>query len=508
MTNQQPATSCQSQAASHKHPAAATLWLLTALAWLLAGSCTTARAHPMGNFSINHYARFTCEGRRLNLRYVLDMAEIPTVAEAAVIDANRDGIISRAERANYADSMARRLNSGLTISIDGRPAAMTLSGAAADLRPGAGGLHTLRVTFGLETPLPASPDAEWKIIYRDGNYPERTGWKEIVGTAGSGLTLRDSTAASIDSSNELSAYPSDPTIAPPQQTEARFTLRAARGPVRAPGTAALPSARGPDASSAARPLLPTGSRTPQDAFTQAISRPNLTAGVILLSLSLAFLFGALHALSPGHGKAMVAAYLVGSRGTIRHAAFLGAVITLAHTVSVYVLGLVTLVAAQYVVPERLYPVLSILSGCAIVAVGIAMLWMRIRDYLETRREAGAELWDDEAPPPLPTGAVVSWKSLIVLGITGGALPCPSALVVMLGAIALHRIAFGLALIGAFSLGLAAVLTGIGLLVVRLRHVLDRLPLHSRATASLPILSAALVTVVGIALIVRALNGQF
>jgi nickel/cobalt exporter len=509
--------------------------ILIATAIALAGFAKPAAAHPMGNFSINHYARFTTDGTRLFLHYVLDMAEIPTVAEQRTLDANHDGTIDRAETAAYAARMAGQLKSSLALQINGVAAKSELTDPGVELRPGAGGLQTLRLTFTLNAAFPASSSREWKIQYRDTNYTERAGWKEIVAASGNGMSIVDSSAAAADSSHELSVYPNDPTAAPPQQTEASFTLRreqgAGPGPtvpetstqpntVYAPGGPSLNTVR--PASPPISPQQPTPDtyrvtkhsttdtpRTPQDGFTQSISRQTLTPSVVLISLALAFLFGAFHALSPGHGKAMVAAYLVGVRGTLRHAAFLGAVITLTHTVSVYFLGLLTLVAAQYVVPERLYPVLSIGSGIAIVVVGVSLLWKRIGAWLEERREGGSERWDEEAGmPPLPDNTAVSLKSLIVLGITGGALPCPSALVVMLGAIALHRIAFGLALIGAFSLGLAAVLTGIGVLVVRMRGVLDRLPLHERVTARLPLLSAALVTLVGVVLIVRAVRGQF
>jgi nickel/cobalt exporter len=507
--------------------------LVVATALALAGFAEPAAAHPMGNFSINHYARFTTDGARLILRYVLDMAEIPTVTEQRALDANHDGKIDQAESAVYARKMAGQLQSSLALQIDGVAAKSELTAPGVELRPGAGGLQTLRLAFTLTAALPSSSSGEWKIEYHDTNYAERAGWKEIVATDGSGMSIIDSSAASADSSHELTTYPTDPTLAPPQQIEASFTLRRthAASPVstvptttRQPNTGyplgdATPGTlmvTNPAASSPISPLHPTPytlhptrSRTPQDGFTQSISHQKLTPGVVLISLALALLFGAFHALSPGHGKAMVAAYLVGARGTVRHAAFLGAVITLTHTISVYILGLLTLVAAQYVVPERLYPVLSIGSGIAIVAVGVTLLWKRIGAWLEERSEGGIEGWDEgTATPPLPENAAVSLKSLVVLGVTGGALPCPSALVVMLGAIALHRIAFGMALIAAFSLGLAAVLTGIGLLVVHLRHVLDRLPLHDRVTARLPILSAALVTLVGVALIVRALHGQF
>ena len=164
-----------------------------------------------------------------------------------------------------------------------------------------------------------------------------------------------------------------------------------------------------------------------------------------------------------------------ARGTARHAIFLGGVVTLTHTLGVFALGLITLSATRYIVPERLYPVLSALSGGAIVCIGAALLRQRIGALMAQKRDAkrdGIALYDEDEsafmPPPLPENAPISLRSLVTLGITGGALPCPSALVVMLSATALHRVAFGLALITTFSLGLAVVLTGIGLLVVRAR----------------------------------------
>jgi ABC-type nickel/cobalt efflux system permease component RcnA len=477
----------------------------------------------MGNFSINHYARFMVGNGKLALRYVLDMAEIPTVTERDRMDTNGDGRISATERIAYLAATIRELRSGLKLSISDCAPPWMESDENLEFRPGAGGLNTMRLTFTLTAPLPALTSAGRHVVYRDANFSERTGWKEIVATSGNGATLVHSTAAPVDTSRELTVYPVEPGIAPPQQTEAEFTIVAA--------DTALSGSSGTGAQQdAAPPFSPSGhsngaARTPQDGFTQAISRRTLTLEVVLVSLALAFGFGAFHALSPGHGKAMVAAYLVGTRGTVRHAVFLGGVITLTHTIGVFALGLVTLIAAQYVVPERLYPALSVASGLLIMCVGMAQLRQRIAYGMAERRDRAASYaefselseqaelsrltWDsDEAvDAPLPEHTPVSLRSLIVLGVTGGALPCPSALVVMLGAIALHRIVFGMALIGAFSLGLASVLTGIGILVVRLKGLLNRLPSHERLTSRLPALSAALVTLVGLCLVVRALHGQ-
>ena len=107
-------------------------------------------------------------------------------------------------------------------------------------------------------------------------------------------------------------------------------------------------------------------------------------------------------------------------------------------------------------------------------------------------------------PPGADGRPVSWRSLLALGISGGLLPCPSALVVLLSAIALHRVAFGMLLIVAFSLGLAGVLTGIGLLLVYARRLFERVPTDGRLLRALPVASAMFVTAAGFAIAYGAL----
>jgi ABC-type nickel/cobalt efflux system permease component RcnA len=205
----------------------------------------------------------------------------------------------------------------------------------------------------------------------------------------------------------------------------------------------------------------------------------------VLLLLAAFGWGALHALSPGHGKAMVAAYLVGTRGSTRDAVILGATVTVTHTAGVIGLGVVALGLSAWVLPEQLYPWLTLASGVMVVSVGIAVLRRRVRrhDHHHHHHEHR--------------------RSLLAMGASAGLIPCPSALVVLLGAVAQHRIGLGLVLIVAFSAGLAATLTGIGIAVVHAGKVLARLPVPGRVVAALPALSAALIVVVGIALTAQA-----
>jgi ABC-type nickel/cobalt efflux system permease component RcnA len=248
-----------------------------------------------------------------------------------------------------------------------------------------------------------------------------------------------------------------------------------------------------------------------------IERGELSTGALVLALLIAMFWGAAHALTPGHGKAMVAAYLVGTRGTPRHAVMLGATVTVAHTAGVFAIGFVTLALSQFILPEQLYPWLTLVSGLLVVAVGASVLRQRVRsrrtphghgdhahhhhphDRGHAHRHAHGHGQHDH------DNALTS-KGILGVGIAAGLLPCPSALVVLLSAIALHRVGLGLALIVAFSAGLAATITAIGLVAVLARRAFGRLALDGSVVRALPALSAALILVVGVVITVRALPG--
>ena len=306
-----------------------------------------AYAHPMGNFAICHYARLQADPDAVRVHYVIDMAEIPALSEKDVLDSDHNGAVSPAEKAAYLAARAAQLLSGVTLTVNKVPAALTLQSSDLRLSPGAGGLQTLKITLDWSAATASGPR---EIGWQDRNYPSRTGWKEIVAANGDGVALSGAAAFGQDRSRGLSVYPRD--VVPPQDTEAHFSA--------APGAATAASAS----------VAPAAARdaTPRDLFTQAIATRALTPGVMLLGLLVAFVFGAFHALSPGHGKTMVAAYLVGSRGTSRHAVTLGLIVTITHTLGVFALGLITLFASRYVVPEKLYPILSAVSGLAVFGV--------------------------------------------------------------------------------------------------------------------------------------------
>jgi nickel/cobalt transporter (NicO) family protein len=285
---------------------------------------------------------------------------------------------------------------------------------------------------------------------------------------------------------------------------------------------------------------------------------------LLVAIAGAFIWGAMHALSPGHGKTIVGAYLAGSRATPLHALFLGLTTTITHTTGVFVLGLIALFASHFIVPEQLYPWLSLLSGLMVVAIGFNLFMSRMpqtklfnkfsfgnshshshdhvhshsHDHVHSHSHHHAHNHShnhhhtalEESPaknqhqifnlksqisnlkltpshshlPPGADGSAITWRSLLLLGISGGIVPCPSALVVLLSAIALDQIGFGLVLVLAFSLGLALVLTGLGLMLIWAKKLFVQLPTPGRILRRLPAISALAIALVGCGISIQAI----
>jgi ABC-type nickel/cobalt efflux system permease component RcnA len=236
-------------------------------------------------------------------------------------------------------------------------------------------------------------------------------------------------------------------------------------------------------------------------LSRLLHQGELSWGVMLVGLLAAFAFGAVHALSPGHGKTLVAAYLVGSRGTPKHAVLLGLMVTFTHTISVFALGLTTLYLSRFVLPEKITPVLGVISGLTIVWVGATLLYRRTigRRNVVVTSPLMHDHGDGHVHSHLPDE--ISFGGLIALGASGGLVPCPSALVLLLTSVSLNRVGLGLTLLTAFSAGLAVVLSAIGLIVLYARHLLpDRAKTAQNPWFRwLPVASAAVVTCIGIAM---------
>jgi nickel/cobalt exporter len=457
--------------------------LLAVAAALMAPAA--ASAHPLGNFTVNRYSGIELSGDRVYVHYVVDLAEIPTFQ-----------LGERVRRPGFGAGVAR----GLELWLDGRRAPLRLLDSSVAARPGAGGLDTLRFEAVYEA---AGRGTE--LAYRDTNFADRRGWREVVVAAERGARVEASTAPARSISRALTAYPSDLLREPPATNSARVRFQ----PGALAGTA-------PSLGDVA-----VGERA-ADGFERLVSS-ELSLGVILFSLLAAMFWGAAHALTPGHGKAIVAAYMVGTRGTARHAFLLGGVVTVTHTVGVFALGLVTLALSEFIVPEQLYPWLNLVSALLVVGVGITVLRYRLltrsrphhhRDHYHHHHHhdhhhhhhhhhghdhhQGPAGHTHVAPP----GSGL--RGLVAVGISGGLLPCPTALVVLLAAISLHRVAYGLVLILAFSAGLAAVITGIGLLAVGARRTFRRLSFEGPIVRALPAVSALVIVGLGLAMTIRAL----
>ena len=253
--------------------------------------------------------------------------------------------------------------------------------------------------------------------------------------------------------------------------------------------------------------VPGGATTGQARLSRYLYDPNLSPLWLPLVLGLSLLLGGLHALTPGHGKTLVAAYLIGSRGTIKDAVLLGGIVTFTHTASVILIGLLALLASQFIVPTVLGPALEIASGLLVLFLGVRLLvgrWRAMRaapPQSESVDSHHHHHHDHDHHHPLPEQVKLS--ELLTLGISGGLVPCPEALGIMLIAVGLNRILLGLGMIVAFSLGLAAILIVIGVLLVRSKVLLDRLgQVGGRWQTVLPLVSAVIVTLLGLGIVVK------
>jgi len=366
--------------------------------------------------------------------------------------------------------------------VDGKTVPLRVLGHRSQMRPGAGGLKTLRFDA-----LYAAAARGGSLAFRDRNFGSRIGWKEIVVRASDGAELIHASVPQTSSSDELRSYPGDLLRSPLDVSSATASFELGEGA----GTP--PSLRDVEAA----PHRGGG-------FEALVSRGDLSLGVVLLSLAIAAFWGAAHALTPGHGKAIVAGYLVGTKGRPLDAVLLGGIVTVTHTIGVFGLGLVTLLLSQFIVPESLYPWLTLASGVLVIAVGASVLIGRLRRRGHEHHHHHGHAHDHGHTHTHG----VDRRGLLGVGVAAGLLPCPSALVVLLSAIALHRIGFGLALILAFSLGLAATITSIGLVAVLAKRAFGRLSLNGPVIRLLPAASALVILAVGVGITVKALPEVF
>jgi len=552
-----------------------------------------AAAHPLGNFTINHYAGVRVEPDRILLDVVIDQAEIPAFQARLGFDSDGDGELSDAETDTGRISACRELAESLDLRADGRPLMLELTEAGLTFPPGAGGLSTMREVCGFAAMLAAPLGDGAEVTFADRSFAARVGWREIV-VESSGVTLASATTTPLRAaspSHRLTRYPAELLAQALADTEIAVTAT--------PGGATLPALDLPDA----QPVTGTGQtatvgggetdapRPPVDPPTDDAFEPipaaavtgavpggvaagdlpaifrsaDLTPVVLLVSILTAAALGAGHALTPGHGKTLMAAYLVGTRGTPVHAAGLGLSVALSHTLGILVLAGLVVGAQGVLPPELVVRTAPVVAAISIVAIGGWMLIGEARRRWTARavrrqasndhdhghlgdghahrhdrghrhehghqhadrHEHGYLFANDPAPrdhdDPAgvhshsgvshrhlpPSGSSISWRSLFVLGLAGGLIPSASALLILLGSIATGRPAFGFVLVVAFGLGMALVMGGIGLALVIARGRLDRVDTATRlgkAGGYLPLVASVLVLGFGLYLTVQAVSG--
>ena len=546
-----------------RHPVRRRLARASALALgLLAISSAAVSAHPLGNFTVNHYAGIRVGRDAILLDFVLDRAEIPAFQEIRRIDPNGDGTIDQAEATALRAPECTAQVPLLDLRVDGSPLPLELVAAGLSFPPGAGGLPTMRLVCTFRAALPSPLTAATTLTFDDRSFPERIGWREItavgdgttIGQSGGGMSVPPVASASA----RLSAYPTDLLATPLDLRSASFTVT--------PGGPAIPLLSVPDAT----PLLPGPGAGDVAGSVRGVASPvgvptavaaavpggvgteisgllearDLTPLALVLSLLTAALLGAGHALTPGHGKTVMAAYLVGARGSARHAVGLGLSVTVSHTLGILVLAGIIAVAGSALPPEAFTRWAPLASALLVLGIGGWLVAGQVRAHRARRasvaahaamhhhgpgdlREVGHDNPHDRDHADagehahggvrhrhLPADdAPITWRNLALLGLAGGIVPSTNALLLLLAAIASGRPAWGLVLVIAFGVGMAVVLGGVGLALVHARGIASRAgsgPVGAqlgRVAAAAPALGAGAVLALGVWLTSQALAGS-
>lgn len=490
------------------------LWPVAAAAGVLAAvllPAGVASAHPLGNFTVNQLDALDLYPDRIDVAATVDSAELPTLQERSTVDANGDGTASDAERAAYARGTCRTLAGDLVASAGGHRLVWTVEdGSTFDYAPGAAGLSTSRLDCRLSAP--ARLDVASTVDIDNGYRSDRIGWREMT-AVGHGVGLVDSPLPATSVSDGLRAYPQDLLTSPLNVRSAHLTT--------VPGTAS--SASAPAAPVAAAPVRSPGGLSGWSIRTERslqglVGGRHLTPLVGVLAVLLAIVLGAGHAALPGHGKTVMAVYLTGQAGRVRDALGVAATVTLTHTGGVLILGLL-LTSIGSLAGETALGWLGVVSGATVAVVGLGMLRSARRRAPAHSHDAGhshdhaaghshshtaghshSHAGSDGRPSRL---------SIVGMGVAGGLVPSPSALVILLGAIGLGRTAFGVLLVVGYGLGMAAALTaaGFALVLLRRRWAARLTPSGTRwerLRRLAPAGTAALVLLVGIGLAGRSL----
>jgi ABC-type nickel/cobalt efflux system permease component RcnA len=477
------------------------------LSWLVFTS-GVALAHPLGNFTINHLSELAISGQRVHVRYVLDMAEIPTYQVMRSV--TPDGKMNSEQLAAWARAESAALLPQLHVSAGETPLALVLDATGAHTKRGAGGLPTLYLTVDAHARLPAPGAYESRTFsYTDETFAGRLGWRDVV------------VAPATEPTRELNQYPNALIGSPRELTSVEVALSASG----VPRVTAVPDVT----AATSGPALPGASQVRSNQLSDMLARGTGDWGFVALTFLVAIALGALHALEPGHGKTLLAISLVGARATVRQATILALALTFAHTIGVLALGVAINLFKGYFVPETIYPWITLLSGVVIAIIGARAVQKQIEnrrplahvhvhahaathDHVHehvhephghghhTHPEGAASHAHDDLEHArahaIPGTAPLRFGGTVWAAMSGGVAPCPAALVVLLAALALNEVAYGTFVIVAFSFGLAATLTGLGIAVVRGASWLQGRKQFERFVTYGPLVSATVISLIG------------
>jgi nickel/cobalt exporter len=453
-----------------------------------------AGAHPLGTFTINVYTGLVISPDQVSVDYVVDLAEIATVQAVPFADDDGDGTVTDPEWADYGQAGCASWTRQLSLHEERHLLPLRVERVTATSQPGEAGLATLRIECRMaadRSPVGRPPAAgDRTITFADDTFASRRGWREVTATGTDTVIVR-SDVPRESSTARLTAYPPERLNDPIDQRSARVVVR--------PGPAAADRAASPADTVAS--LGGGWTAALNDIVDDRLRGQGFAVAAVLAAVAL----GVLHALAPGHGKTVVAAYLIGQRGSVRHAGALALSVALTHTAGVLVLGALLWVAFV-TAPERLYPVLGVASGAIIAGLGVGML-------SRARRGGGVaghhHHTASDATPAAADATRPRAGTVVALGFAGGLVPTPSALLVMVGSLSVGRVWFGLLLVTAYGTGMAAALVGLGLVLAQARNRFERHisrvgtgRLHALSHA-LPGVTAVLVVLAGLALMVRS-----
>jgi len=446
-------------------------WSIVAVLATWLGLFAPAAAHPLGNFTINHLAKLSLDRRGITIRYVVDMAEIPTFQVMA--ERRIEGSNTRTRGfVQWGNDETQLVAAGLVVEADGIRLRLHANRPKVSTRPGAGGLSTLYFVDTLRGEFLGAPPR--MLLVLDKNYEQRIGWRDIV------------VGSQTEPTHELRAYPKTLLQSPRSVTAVQLRLAPDLTIVQHDALTAAVAAPAGSTSQVRSNLL-------SDMLAKGSSHP----AIVLWTLIVAVGLGALHALEPGHGKTLLAVSLVGARATAQQALVLAIALTIAHTAGVLALGVALIVLAHFIVPESVYPWVTLASGVMVAVLGGSALARYVKERRGQAHEHGY-------PKVVLQGtSTISFRGAVLIAMSGNFAPCPAALVVLLTALALHRGGYGLLVVVAFSIGLAGVLTTLGILVVRGASWLSHRRGFERITACSPLATAFIIAAIGVVMVTRA-----